>query len=463
MLCAPHPRAGSPVGDKGENQLGPGGDIVPLRAGLGDLRSLGPELKSFIIVHVPPGPSALPAIQLRTQLLVFIIRPIYFEMSRSRTSSAPPAFRAGPKALSLQYSYSADTSAPSSPSSPPSLLESEGSTISSNSSDSGSQSPVYSASHRPPYKQARRPSSSVPGFEKYTRTFTSRLLGFPQTIVDPALVTSYCPCTGLSHTLWTPGLPNFFPRGQELVNCKIDTYIDPSCIIISIAGRVNSTGSSLTYGVFHGPGSPLNRSGSVPLSPHERTRTRLHAELYATELVLKQVLGLITEKNGEKVWPEARNVVLVTDSRRIMHALSSCVYTWKANGWTRARGKKAVANAAAWKAILELVEEVEARGVGVRVWTVSEAVNTDATMVAASMEGPGRKPLAQSHGFERKKSITTPPFVFPMPQSPCLQFSGWQGYWSAGNSPVSPTAAGQPNYGFPHAPYNMACMSCGRC
>ncbi|KAA8894420.1 hypothetical protein FN846DRAFT_769058, partial [Sphaerosporella brunnea] len=156
------------------------------------------------------------------------------------------------------------------------------------------------------------------------------------------------------------------------------------CIIISIAGRVSPAGNSLTYGIFHGPGSPRNRSGSVPLSPHERTRTRLHAELYATELVLKQVLGLLNVTNGQKEWPEARNVVLVTDSRRIMHALSSCVYTWKANGWTRARGKKAVANAAAWKAILDLVEELEARGVGVRVWTVSEAVNTDATGLAAS-------------------------------------------------------------------------------
>jgi hypothetical protein len=345
-------------------------------------------------------------------------------MSRSRTSSAPPAFLAGPRILPPQGAYSVDTL---SPNSPPSLLDSEGSTISSASSESGSPSRDYSPSHNV-YTPAWLSVTS--GFGKYTRTFTSRLLGFPQTIVDPALVTSYCPCSGLSHTLWTPGLPTFLHRSKaDLSNRKLDTYIDPSCIIISIAGRVNSTGSSLTYGIFHGPGSPRNRSGSVPLSSHERTRTRLHAELYATELVLKQVLGLVDRENGEKEWPEARNVVLVTDSRRIMHALSSCVYTWKANGWTRARGKKAVANAAAWKAILDLVEEVEARGVGVRVWTVSEAANTDATMLASSIESQGQEAL---YNFESNKA-SAQPFAFPLPQPYDLQFSDWQGNWPAGN------------------------------
>ncbi|KAI5854464.1 hypothetical protein BZA05DRAFT_435440 [Tricharina praecox] len=346
------------------------------------------------------------------------------------------------------YSDIAETATPpDSPHAPPSLVDSDASTISSSSSDTSGTSPPLSATH---YRHHTSPGSvSYP--EKYTRTFTSRLLGFPQTIVDPSVVTSYSPCTGFSHTLWTPATPSFPHKSKfrSAAHSRLDTYIDPSCIIVSVVGRLNAATNTLTYGIFHGPGSARNLSGVVPHGANERTRTRLHAELYATEQVLAQVLSLLQHEgagaDGGGEWPTARNVVLVTDSRRVMHALSSCVYTWKANGWTRARGKKAVANAAAWKAILELVEKVEARGVGVRVWTIAENVNADAMLLAAAAE----------HSADRKGlPYGTAAMV---PASPVYP-QGWQQQQQQNGG------YRDPGYGY-HAPVygNNGCVSCGWC
>lgn len=337
------------------------------------------------------------------------------------------------------YSNIEETAAlPDSPNaSTPSLADSDGSTISSSSSDTGTTPPPTS----PAFYRHIVPSISVSYPEKYSRTFTSRLLGFPHTIVDPSVVTSYCPCTGLSNTLWMPHHPAPINKPKFRQSHGLDTYIDPSCIITSIAGRLSPSTNTLTYGIFHGPGSPHNLSGSVPHGPNERTHTRLHAELYATGKALSQVLELLRGEGNE--WPVARNIVLVTDSRRVMHALSSCVYTWKANGWTRARGKKAVANAAAWKTILELVEKVEAHGVGVRIWTVAESVNTDAMMLAAAVGRVGGNKLPPVLEYVMKAMVPAAPMYAQSFQ--CQQ----QGYQDTG-------------YGYQAPAYNSGCLPCGR-
>jgi len=220
----------------------------------------------------------------------------------------------------------------------------------------------------------------------YTHIFTSRLLGFSQTIVDPALVTSYCPFTGLSHTLWTPApaTPPHSPTASPLPPAaRLDTYTDPSCVIASIAGRLNPCTNSVTYGIFHGPMSPRNLAERIPCGKNDRKITRMHAEIRATERLLLQMIELL---HGGADQPKIRNVVIVTDSRKLMHILSDNVYRWRAKGWTRSHGTRMVPNAAAWKSLTELVEKIEAHGVGVRIWTVAENVNHGAMMLAAAAE-----------------------------------------------------------------------------
>lgn len=199
------------------------------------------------------------------------------------------------------------------------------------------------------------------------RIFTTRLLGFRNTIT-PAAVASYNPVSGLSNVLWSP-----FP--------DLQIYIDPTCILLRIAGRHHAPSNSFTFGIFHSHKSFLNRCGKLLLGPSRRTWTRHHAELSAVEEALLQVLSIV-----EDPWCSiVRSVVLVTDSTRLMHGLSSCVNVWKENGWKRLRGKP-ISNAEAWKAILALVERIEWRGVGVRVWMVAEGFNGDATALAVGVE-----------------------------------------------------------------------------
>jgi hypothetical protein len=234
------------------------------------------------------------------------------------------------------------------------------------------------------------------------------------------------------------------------------------------------------------------------LSSSELTRTNLHAELYATEKALKQVLNLLKSDDESSRWPNARNVVIVTDSSRIMNTLSSCVYAWKSKGWTKSRGKRPVANAATWRIISELVDEIEARGVGVRFWTVSEAVNADAVRLAwaagpltqgapppppppLQSTSPAKKQDRKAHEAQKRMESYGPPVQIlydasgystptqgvyrmppPTPVSPSpltLQFQPpwyWQGDLSMMSSPTSSSYSAQSFAGCVRVPQPFA-------
>lgn len=157
-------------------------------------------------------------------------------------------------------------------------------------------------------------------------------------------------------------------------------YIDPACVVVSIAGQYDAAGDrSLSWGVHYGPGSVRNRSGRIPPKKGQKTRTRLHAELHAAAKALEQLKALV----ADDLLPEIRNIVVVTDSRRIVHGVSACVVTWQQNQWTRAGGRKPVPNASTWKSIIAAIQDLETKGVGVRFWAVSEDGNQDALRLTA--------------------------------------------------------------------------------
>ncbi|KAI5780952.1 hypothetical protein EDC01DRAFT_633211 [Geopyxis carbonaria] len=301
---------------------------------------------------------------------------------------------------------------------------------------------------------SREPSRKQPHYN-YSRIFNPRLLGFAQTVTDPASVVSYCPNTGFSNTIWMHRTigdptkktnPSHTPPSTEI-------FIDSSCILLSIAGRLDTDTNELTYAVFHGPGSQHNTSGTIPLSASERTRKRLHAELYACQLALTHVRNILLSDAAPR--PAPRNIVVVTDSRRIMHAIATCASQWQRNGWTRARGRKPVPNAVAWQKIVALVEELEQNAIGVRFWTVDEAMNRDAVHMATKCVGSGNM-VSDDEGYQGSGATTAtleerrPPSLHSVPQQPFWNIPQYEQQQQQQPMPVFPQQY-QPNY-FPMAP-----------
>lgn len=222
----------------------------------------------------------------------------------------------------------------------------------------------------------------------YTRSFHSRQLGIrdPTVRISPAQIASYCALSGFTLTTWFDDYKNAF--------------IDPTCIIVHIAGCFSTSSSSsssaagsssqgtyasnstaqlsarTSYGVYHGPFSPHNAAGVVPAC---QPQSKPHADLYAAGMSLLQLHRVVLSAISET--PRVRNIVLVTDSNYLVSCLTQSVYSWNLNGYKNAKGKK-VANADVVMWVERLVVGLENHGVGVRFWKVDNKENLEAMCVA---------------------------------------------------------------------------------
>jgi len=86
-------------------------------------------------------------------------------------------------------------------------------------------------------------------------------------------------------------------------------------------------------GVFFGPGSPLNVS--TPLQPNEQ-QTSQRAELQAAIHAIEKARNVFSED------PYVHRIVIVSDSKYLVLAMTSWIHSWKKNGWKDQNGKHVV-------------------------------------------------------------------------------------------------------------------------
>ncbi|KAL7275349.1 hypothetical protein RUND412_001706 [Rhizina undulata] len=230
------------------------------------------------------------------------------------------------------------------------------------------------------------------GSYTYTRVFHTRLLGYTNPEEDsfaPNNVSTFSLQTDLTHALW---------RGRTIFGEPI-VLIDPSCMLVRITSTITtpppssssstSTVSSTSsgpqraaYALYHGPQSRWNLSSAIPPS---FPQSKSHADIYALGKALQQIIYDILPSsnivNGGMYMPWLRNIVIVTDSEFTTRMMTENVYRWMCNGWVNSRGKDVVySDVMMWAE--EMMEWLEARGIGIRFWRVDKGGNWEAAKMA---------------------------------------------------------------------------------
>jgi ribonuclease HI len=124
------------------------------------------------------------------------------------------------------------------------------------------------------------------------------------------------------------------------------------------------------FAVYLGPNSPDNHAAL--LDPGE-VQTSNRAELGAAIAALR----IVGRKRREGEFETVREVILMTDSEYVARSMSSWVWNWERNGWTKSGGGS-VENAELQMRLHGLVTALKGSGVSVRFWRVRREWNEEA-------------------------------------------------------------------------------------
>lgn len=112
---------------------------------------------------------------------------------------------------------------------------------------------------------------------------------------------------------------------------------DEESVVVCAVGTFDEQTETAGYGVYFGRGSRRNVKKVLgpSLAPQDRTRTVIEAARRALELVAEGVLKeQVDEGRGER---EIREVVVLTDSRWLVRAITEKVFEWKEGMGVRMR------------------------------------------------------------------------------------------------------------------------------
>ncbi|KAJ7042162.1 ribonuclease H-like domain-containing protein [Mycena alexandri] len=149
--------------------------------------------------------------------------------------------------------------------------------------------------------------------------------------------------------------------------------IDARTVLLSIDGACSNNGTSSAragVGIFFGPNSPHNIS-----EPISGPQTSQRAEILAAANALRKASTLL-----ENVM-SVGCIVLLSDSKYVVGAMTEWIFAWKENGWKNANGGQ-VENKADFKALDALIEKLEEDGLDVKFWLVGREHNSHADQLA---------------------------------------------------------------------------------
>jgi ribonuclease HI len=126
---------------------------------------------------------------------------------------------------------------------------------------------------------------------------------------------------------------NIREADRGYVRHHIAVFIHGSC---PHNGEPDALGS---YGIYFGSDSPFNKSG---LLPRDSLQTSQRAALTAA------IVTLAMFAECHKRYSQITNLIVVTDSRYLVNAITEHIVRWKSNGWITLDGAK-VANRDLWE------------------------------------------------------------------------------------------------------------------
>ena len=167
-------------------------------------------------------------------------------------------------------------------------------------------------------------------------------------------------------------------------------------IVIATDGACRDSGhpnAQSGLGVFFHENSNLNRAEIILDTPvHTNQRAELLAGLAALNIAIdirSQNLDLSTSTPKQPVGPfrRLRNVVIKTDSKYLVDAMTNWIFAWRGNGFKNSRGD-AVRNVDLLRELEDAVDFLNDIDVWVRFWHVPRAENGVADWLAkAGVEG----------------------------------------------------------------------------
>lgn len=152
--------------------------------------------------------------------------------------------------------------------------------------------------------------------------------------------------------------------GGTITTRSIAVFVDGACSFNGYGHRARAG-----MGVYFGEGSRYNFHEELEVG----RKTSQRAEINAAILALQEVKDLV--KKGRL---ETQTVVLVSDSRYVVKAMTDWAYDWRDNGWRNRNGGK-VKNKTDFMKLDDLIEDLEDNyGVYVKLWRVGRRYNEGA-------------------------------------------------------------------------------------
>ncbi|KAJ7474862.1 ribonuclease H-like domain-containing protein [Mycena latifolia] len=218
----------------------------------------------------------------------------------------------------------------------------------------------FSAAHRAAHANA------LPGSTISTDHLGTTVTG-PRTFVPSPILSDRSPAN-----IVAPSSPfsNIFFSAMREPQKKI---LDTRTVLISIDGACAGNGTPSAragVGIFFGPNSPHNVSEAI-----SGTQTNQRAEILAATKALRKASTLLKD-----VFTVSK-IVLMTDSKYVIGAMTEWVFAWKDNGWKNTNGGP-VENKADFKELDTLIEDLAEDGLAVEFWFVGREHNAQADQLA---------------------------------------------------------------------------------
>jgi len=187
---------------------------------------------------------------------------------------------------------------------------------------------------------------------------------------------TFQPCPVLSDR--TPS--NIVSPSSPFSNIYFSTFREPQkkildtrTVLISVDGACSGNGTPSAragVGIFFGPNSPHNVSESISGS-----QTSQRAELLGAIKALHKAATLLENVTSVDC------IVLLSDSKYVVGAMTEWIFAWKENGWKNANGGR-VENKAEFEELDAVIERLEEDGLDIKFWLVGREHNVHADQLA---------------------------------------------------------------------------------
>ena len=185
---------------------------------------------------------------------------------------------------------------------------------------------------------------------------------------------------------FTPGMADhqtihyFDPENDISHFIRGNTYETDSAVIHTDGACYNNgyPNARASYGVFFGPDSYYNSADEIYHdSPTGHSITSQYAEIFAAYTALK----IVKDRRNEHPFKNLTAVVVNTDSKYVVDAVTEWMINWRNNGWRDYNGRQ-LKNGMMFQRLDGMANMLESNGIRVLFRWIPRRMNEDADLLA---------------------------------------------------------------------------------